>query len=62
MAPSENARKLLASLAGKKADSDSGSRRKLVAGVRAAFESGDDDELGDALDAYIDDFNHDTED
>lgn len=61
MAKSEKARKLLASLAGKDEEPDSGARRKLIAGVRSAFESGDDDELGEALDAYVGDFIDDTE-
>jgi hypothetical protein len=61
MARSEQTSKLLASLAGKDKEPDSSNRRKLIAGVRSAFESGDDDELGEALDAYVGDFIDDTE-
>ncbi len=58
---SKKASKLLAAIEGTDEEKASGNRRKLVAGVRSALESDDDDKLGEALDAYVSDFMDETE-
>jgi hypothetical protein len=59
--PGENARKLLASLAGKKAEAAPSNRQELIAELRSALKSEDDEAFGDALDAYVGNFIDETE-